>query len=283
MQTSLSIICIIISMLQVRIPIRTEDSREEKIVRSLQFTGTGSREFVVDIVNGSIDVTGYDGPTAEVTVHKRLMAETADKLQAAEENVKIEFSEEGNRVKVRLNAPWRLNNGRVEDQAWKHYGYDAITDIRVKLPRETNLVLKTTNKGDIMVDTITGRFDVLNINGNIMMKGMAGAGRAGTTNGSITIGFRQNPLQDLVCKTINGQVQIHLQAGLSAVMVMGTLNGEILTDFEGIVSPDQIHTEAHGFKRLYRVDKSRSLTVGKDGPQFSFTTTNGNITVLKSE
>jgi hypothetical protein len=282
MKTIMAIPLFLLSVSQTRIPIGDEVSKEDEITKSMSFSGAGPHELTVDIVDGGINVTGYDGHTVEVKIHQRIVAASAAKLRDAEKNVNVEFSAEESNVAVRLQAPYRTSDGRVVDQSWKRFGYYVVTDVDVRVPRKTNIVLRTTNKGDISVDSITGSYVVSHINGSISMSGIAGSGTAETINGGITISFSENPTSDIVLKTVSGQLQADFQDGMHGEMVVSTISGDVMSEFHGDLSRDEIQGLTDGGKKIYRIRAARSFKIGKDGPRCTFTTINGNISILRN-
>lgn len=262
-----------------------EQTDKEEIRKTLKFSGNGeTRRILVDNINGSIKVVGYDGSDVELVAHKTIRAESSDKVLEAKEKVTLEITEESDRVLVYVDAPWRQKDGCVHNRGWDYYGYDVDYDFEFRVPSKTDVILKTINNGDIFVKNIQGHFEVNNINGAIEMQDIAGSGTVSTINGGVTVSFTQNPSASSSFKTINGKVDVQFQKNLSANLTLKTMNGEVYTDFPvKDLPPSTPLLEKHGHKNILRSSDSFTVQVAGGGPELSFNTLNGNIYILTNE
>src|SRR4051812_38523300 len=68
--------------------------------KTFTYFGGSGRKLIIDDVNGSIDVTGYNGTQVEVTVDERWRADSSEKMQEARRDVKLDMSQQGNTVRL---------------------------------------------------------------------------------------------------------------------------------------------------------------------------------------
>jgi hypothetical protein len=193
------------------------------------------------------------------------------------------MTEKPGTVTIYYDAPWRCNGeGRGCHGEHRHF-YEVTYDIDVQVPRNARSVVSTVN-GDIRLDGSSGGFDVSDVNGPISMSGIAGSGDAHTVNGPIVVHFARNPPAATSFKSINGQLDIYCQPGLSADLLFKTFNGQIYSDFD--VSPGAEATadvEHSNGKFIYRSSRARSARVGAGGPELSFDAFNGNIRLHREQ
>jgi len=258
---------------------------EEKIERTFTFAaGVENRRLVVDNINGTIDVVGYDGDKIEMKAVRGIDAEDDEKADEARREVVLEIKEEKGKVILYVDAPWRTRNG-INYRGWHYYGYDVSYDFELRVPRKTSLFLKTVNSGKIIVKDVEGEHEVSHVNGGIDMTDIIGPAKVTTVNGPVKVSFSKNPEGDCIFKTVNGKVEVELHDGLSADLKLKTFNGQVYTDFDVIDLPRKVAAleERSGRKRVYRKGDSFSVRVGKGGPEFSFDTLNGSIYILKQK
>lgn len=267
--------------------IRCEEQTEKiEIKRTLKFAdaSNGKNALLVDNINGSIEVTGYDGDVVELLVHETITAESKQKIEEAKRKVKVDIEQESDRILLFVDAPWRCEDGSTNYRGYDYYGYEVECNFVLKVPHKVALHLKTINDGAIKVTNVEGKFVVENVNGNVRMKDIAGSGKARTVNGDVEVSFRRNPTEESSFKTINGEVNVRLQENLSADLEFKTMNGEVYSDFEVKSLPLKSSTKQrrNGMK-VYRSGDSFSVRVGSGGPELSFDTLNGDIYISKYE
>ncbi|MBI5215587.1 MAG: DUF4097 family beta strand repeat protein [Ignavibacteriae bacterium] len=282
---------VIVSLLMlIAIPSLTVQSEEltEKleIRRSLKFINANdaNNSLLVDNINGSIEVTGYDGDVVELVVHETITAESKRKIEEAKQKVRVDIEEEGDRILLFVDAPWRCEDGSTNYRGYDYYGYEVECDFVLKVPRKVDIRLKTINDGTIKVTNVEGAFVVENVNGDVRLRDVSGSGKARTVDGDVEVSFKKNPTEESSFKTINGEVTVRLQENLSAVLEFKTMNGEVYSDFDVQSLPLKSPTmkRRNGMK-VYRSGDSFSVRVGSGGPELSFDTLNGDIYVSKYE
>lgn len=257
--------------------------KKEEIRQTLKFSSpTGSKQVEVDNVNGSITVTGYDGQDVQLVANKTIQARSQEKIQEAQERVRLEIIEEGNAIKLYVDGPFRYRDGSVNYRGDRYYGYSVYIDFELKVPREAGVYLKTINDGDIKVENIAGDYEVENINGGITMIDVSGAGRVYALNDDVKILFVKNPAGDSYFGSLNGEVEVSFRPELSADLRFKTFNGEVFTDFPVTYLANATPSrERRKGKFVYKQDRSFKVRVGNGGPELEFDAFNGDIRVIK--
>jgi hypothetical protein len=183
--------------------------KKEEIRQTLKFSSsTGSKQVEVDNVNGSITVTGYDGQEVQLVANKTIQARSQEKIQEAQEKVRLEITEQNNEIKLYVDGPFRCRDGSVNYRGDRYYGYSVYFDFELKVPREAGVYLKTINDGDVKVENIAGDYEIENINGGITMLEVSGAGRVYALNDDVKILFAKNPSGDSYFGSLNGDIRV---------------------------------------------------------------------------
>lgn len=140
---------------------------------------------------------------------------------------------------------------------------DVQVNFTVRVPLRVSFVGKTIN-GAITATSLTGNVITKTINGAIRIS-TTGYAEANTINGEINarLGDANWP-SALSFKTINGEINLDLPSGLSAVVDAQTLNGSINSDFPLNV------TNLKGKKQV-------KGTIGSGGRDLVLRTLNGSI------
>jgi opacity protein-like surface antigen len=250
----------------------------DTVRRTLKFGAPGDRRVLVDNVNGSINVVGYDGNAVELVAYRKIRAESERRLEEAKSDVTLDVKEEPDRILVYVDAPWRRSDGSVNYRGWEYYGYDVEYDFELRVPSKVDCDLKTVNSGDIDVRGMKGSFDVHNVNGAVEMREIAGSGRASTVNGDISVSFTENPRDESSFKTINGEIELKFPSAPSADLRFKTLNGEVYTDFDVKSLPNPVSAGRRRNGRfVYGGGDSFMVRAGDGGPGISCSTLNGDI------
>jgi hypothetical protein len=256
--------------------------RKGEINKTLHFQDPSKEnDLQVDNIFGSIAVTGYDGKDVKLLAHKTIKARTESRIQKAEEEVKLDITEEGNVIDIYVDGPFR--NQHKNRGSWNDPGYEVHYDFEIKVPLKTNIYLKTATGGDIQVSNIEGEFEVRHANGKIVMHDIVGFGTARTANGDVKVRFAKNPDSDCSFKTVNGDVDVTFLKNLSADFRLKTRFGDAYSDFPVSHLPVQsTATEKRkNGKYVYRSNSTVGVRIGSGGPQIAMDTLNGDILINK--
>jgi hypothetical protein len=258
--------------------------RETETIQKTLTLSAPPMRLVVDNVDGYVHVTGISGSEVHITAHKTIRAETDADLQQAKAEVKLNIEEKPGGVSVYYDAPWRCNgeSGGCHGE-YRHF-YNVTYDIDVEVPISARIVVSTVNGGDVSVEKTNGDFDVRNVNGGVHMQSVAGSGDVSTVNGPIAVQFVKNPPAPCSFKSINGQLDVYFQPGLSADLFFKTFNGGIYSDFD--VTPRALpvtEPERKNGRFVYRSNGMRAGRAGAGGPEFTFDAFNGNIRLHRGQ
>lgn len=259
---------------------RRSGGPRETVQRTLTFSDPGrAKTVVVDDVFGSVEVTG--GPISEVRLHaeRSVRAESPEAEERARREVTLDTTEGANTVAVTVNGPFRCRDGSVQ---WNEDDrkYVVRYDLKLEVPEQVDLVVKTVNDGDVVVRGVRGRLTVRNVNGRIELDRVSGSVDARTVNGAIRASFGANPGGDSQFKTVNGEVRLAFAPGLAADFAMKTLNGEMRSDFDVLSLPARpLEGRRENGRYVYRSDRFQNFRVGAGGPRVSMETLNGDLVV----
>ncbi|TMM58669.1 DUF4097 domain-containing protein [Maribacter algarum] len=166
---------------------------------------------------------------------------------------------EGNNLIVRNLRKW--NNGNAE----------------IYLPANQNISVTTngTGQSDIRIYGFKGEIEAnARLNGGIKIEDVSGPVTANSLNGGIDISFVEiNQDSPITVYSTNGALDIKLPGDTPANLSLGSVNGEIYTNFE-IKFP-----EKNGLKSV-STQKIRQ-TINGGGVKLQLKTTNGNIYLRK--
>ena len=113
------------------------------------------------------------------------------------------------------------------DNPWIPQG----AEFDIKVPRNTNLILRTEAGGDIAVTGVEGDIDINSMNGEVLLEDIASSAVVNTMNGEIHASFRKAPVKPVSLSSMNGEIELRLPTDTKANVRMRTHNGSIRTNF----------------------------------------------------
>lgn len=256
---------------------------KEKIEQTLHFQDLSQpKEVLVDNIFGSITVEGFDGQDVRLLVHKTIKARNKEKILKAREEVKLDIKEENNTIDLYVDGPFRDRDDEGRHRGRWDPGYRVYYDFQIKVPRRTNLSLKTATDGKIRVENVEGEFDIEHANGEIDLIEVAGSGHAHTANGDVRVLFSKNPESDCSFKTVNGDVTVSFQKNLSADFRLKTFHGDGYSDFPITYLPSRPAKKGReDGKFVFKSDRSVGVRVDRGGPEILMDTLNGDLLIQK--
>jgi hypothetical protein len=240
-----------------------------------------SRPRVVNasVMNGSINVKTYDG--------KEVIVEAGGSASGERRRQERGSAPDGLH---RLDLPGRSGLEVEEDDnvITVKTHINSNSNLTITVPVNTSLNLKGTNGGHIVVEGVNGEIDVNNLNGGITLTNVSGSVIAHSLNGSVKVTMsRVDPGKQLSFSTLNGSIDVALPADLKANLKLKADNGDIFTDFDVKFdgsSAKPITESDPGKNGAFRVryDKTILGTINGGGPEVSFQTFNGRISIRKN-
>ncbi|HBY60507.1 MAG TPA: hypothetical protein DEH78_11845 [Solibacterales bacterium] len=232
------------------------------------------RMLKVDVLQGSITVRGYNGKEAIIEARTRGSRRSSSasgsgglrRITVGGSGLEVE--EQNNVIKVET-------------------GHMRTVDLVIQVPVETSLKLESTNSGNIEVENVSGEIDVENTNGGVTVRNVSGAVVAHALNGKVVVSMdRVTGTKPMSFSSLNGDIDVTLPADVKAKVKMKTDNGDIYTDFDMVMGPNDrkpLVDEASGKRGKYRVrfDSAVYGTINGGGTEMQFTTLNGRIYIRK--
>jgi hypothetical protein len=240
----------------------------------------GSRLIEVDNISGSIDVTGGDEADVSMDVDKTLRARSNGALERARKEVKLEISQDPGLLKIRVNDPSHCDRPDCWHFHDEPYGVDM--NFQLHVPRDSDLTLKTVNGREVHVRDVKGRFSIKNVNGAIVMEGVAGSGNAHTVNGRVEVRFLESPRENCEFASVNGAVSLYFPADLSADFEFHTFSGSVYSDFAFAARAQDTSEEHHGPVTIFRSNRLSGGRIGAGGPVIRAENLNGEIRILEN-
>ncbi len=251
----------------------------QTVSRTLAWPGGAGRQlFELSNTNGSVRIVAESRSDVSIVATRTVIREGRDGTPAPE----MDFRQEPDRVLVCGDAThcgchvdWPRDGRRGDDRP------RVRVDFEVRVPRGATLDVCAVNGGTLSVDGAEGPFTLRNVNGDLAMVRMRGAGTASTVNGDLEASFDSVPTAPSRFTTVNGRVAVTFPSSLSADLRLKTLNGGLYTDFDTTPLPRQPTPERRNGRLVYRADRFASVRVGGGGPELTFETLNGDVQVRK--
>jgi DUF4097 and DUF4098 domain-containing protein YvlB len=223
----------------------------------------------VETFNGSIEVTGWDEPTVDISGTKYA------RTQQAADDLQVSIDHSANVVAIRVVRPsaTRMNEGaKFVIKAPRGVVLDRLTSSNGSI-RTIDGVGPTrlrTSNGSVRVTGLKGTLEAQTSNGSINAELTAAEGpvRLDTSNGSIELRLPGKFDDDVRAHTSNGSITVRAPENLNARLTARTSNGRITSDMEVRTSGEISKTRLEG-------------TVGAGGPLLDLSTSNGGIRITR--
>lgn len=227
----------------------------------------------VGLVNGSISVSAYDG--SEVVIQTSLEADDDEEARSESRdglkripNTSVGLTVEESSNRLEISGDWSTR----------------ATHLVIRVPNFTSLNLSTVSNGDIEVFGAVGDHELSNVNGAITAIDVAGSVVANTTNGDVIVRFdRIEPDKPMSFSTWNGDVDLTLPGDSRAKLRMNAGSGDIYTDFDVVLEPQDVKMSREEGESGFRVRLEKEVVGSINGgsTEFRFKTYNGDIYVRK--
>lgn len=269
-----------------------------KLLLTLFMLGAGTALHAFDSDSGSIVVPLHD-PAKPPAIHAQMMMGGITIKGEDRKDVSVEshthFREDGrDREEHRSDGMKRLDlygsNGldiKEENNVItiKTDVFNKGGDLVILVPRKSSLQLKCMTGGDIRVENVDGEIEADNLNGAIEMKDVSGAVVAHSLNGAVNVDLSSvDPSKPMSFSTMNGAIDVTLPAAIKANVSLKTDNGEILSDFDVKLeakAPNVERSRESDGSFHVRLDKTLNGSINGGGPEYSFRSFNGQITIRK--
>ena len=207
--------------------------------------------FLLENVNGSVQVEGWDRDEVEVEAVK-----TADTDGQDLERVKIDVDSAPGQVSVHTRYP-------------KGQGVEVAVEYHVHVPYRVLLGSICTVNGSVLVRGVDGGGDLRSVNGNVEVLNSAGRFSAKTTNGDLRLELHEvldgAPMN---LETVNGSVILGLPCNAKANLKVLSMNGEFHSELP--VTSTAGEPEPRAFRGK----------IGTGGGEISVRTINGGVRLI---
>ncbi len=270
---------------------------------------TAGGRLTLDNFNGSVEITGWDQNTVDVSGTK--YAESESLLR----QMQIQVSSSGNMVRIKTTRPdphhgnmgakyvvrvprrteledISSSNGSLRVEDIEGNARLATSNGSVHLGKIRGNVEAHSSNGNVEVNDVKGNVNFRTSNGSVHADAVAGTFEAETSNGGIrahledteagrpirlstsngSIDLEVNSLRqnDVVATTSNGTITVRMPANMNASLHASTnSNGSVRSDFDVLMHGGELSK--------HRIEG----TIGGGGPRIDLTTSNGNINLLK--
>lgn len=203
-------------------------------------------------------ITGTDGNEVIVTstLDQKGGAEVDHEgFRRLDDDATFELTEKDNVAVIRIAG----------DNAWASQG----TEFEIKVPRNTNLILRTEVGGDVEVDGVEGDLDINSMNGEVVLRDIVSSAVVNTLNGEIQASFKRAPIKPVSFSSMNGEIDVHLPGDTKANLRMRTHNGSIRTNFpEGVLQSRTDKSATRAAAGSGAEDRSVQGDIGREMAQF---------------
>lgn len=231
-----------------------------------------------ELINGGITVRGADIKDVVVEARSRGWEGRHESRPERSEGMK------------RLELPGSSGLDVVEDNNdvnIKTASWSRPVDLVITVPRRSSLQLRCVNNGKIDIEQVDGEIDANDLNGGITLKDVAGSVVAHSLNGQVLATLdRVDPSKPMSFSTLNGNIDVTLPENVRANVRMKTDNGDIYSDFDvklesGAHAVENEGGHEQGGRYHIRFDRTLHGTINGGGPEFQFTSFNGQIYIRK--
>jgi DUF4097 and DUF4098 domain-containing protein YvlB len=213
---------------------------------------------------GSITVKTYSGNEVIVETGREHAADAPAGMKRIDLPRNLDVEEEDNVITVRTHTV-------------------GSPHLVITVPTDTSLNLKSYN-GSISVDGVHGEIDASSHNGQITLANVSGTVVANAFNGTLKIAMDGvDPSKPMSFSTFNGPIDVTFPADLKANVKIKTNHGDVFSDFDvklGVSIVMERNDTPDGKFRL-RADRTLYGEINGGGPEVSFHSFNGKITVRK--
>ena len=229
----------------------------------------------VSVVNGDIQVKGYEG--SDIIVEARPQGNAPTDRKPAAESENADNGPEGVRPGLNVREDDnRVNIGLVPTAQ--------VIDLLIQVPSATHLTLHNHAKGGIRVEKVTGEIEAESVNGDITVAEAAETVVAHSVNGRIQVDFTPVFLfKPMSFTTVNGDIRIAFPPKLRAKVRLESTTGKVESDFDiKKQTPARLRKEGVEAKLPPPAVKKLTGTINNGGLDLFVKTLNGSIHLQKT-
>ncbi len=256
----------------------------ERVTDAKDWTETfdvgGNPSLTVDNIWGNITITPGASNEIEMAVRAIRSADDAENFRRSLELIPLRIAQDGDEVYLRV--------GRDQEKWWNDYRCDGCrlhVELKVTVPVNTTLDVKTINDGDVRITGIEGRITAANVNGSIATHGVTHCEHVETINGDIDITFTHSPATDCRIETLNGDIALDMAPGADADLAVSLFNGKVRSSVD--LAPREmaatVERRTKNGRNHYDIEQLAGLRLGRGGKTLTLKSLNGDVLVARSQ
>ena len=238
-------------------------------------------KLIVNIFEGSIKVSGYQGDEVQVVAIVREKSNKHSKSKYKSKS-KDKGSTKYGMKKITENG-LSFSVEEINNTVYVKRGLNGSTlDFEIKVPHNFSVDLKALNNGNISVDNVNGTHEVSNTNGKITMTNVGGSVVADALNKDIVVTFKSvSPNTTMMFTSLNGDLDITFPSDLKANVNARSDFGNVYTDFEIKLNKNKPVSKTSKKTGVYQVKKEKGIsgTINGGGVDLTFKTLNGDVLI----
>ncbi|MBN2092122.1 DUF4097 family beta strand repeat protein [candidate division KSB1 bacterium] len=243
---------------------------------AVKFTNPDKPGYIeVGLINGGVTVEGYNGNEVIIEARSRTREIVTDEKKRKVDGMK--------RIPIKttgLSVEEDENRMEISVESWRR-----TIDLKLRVPFNTSMKVNCVNAGDIFIQNVNGEFDINNVNGKVTLQDISGSVMAHALNKDLVVTFKKIDSEKAMSfSTLNGDVDVTFPENLKANVKLKSDNGEIYSDFEiklDATPREVVEENNRGKSGKYRVkiDHTVQGKINGGGPEFQFTTFNGDVII----
>jgi hypothetical protein len=246
--------------------------------RDFEVSGTEPRLEISNIW-GTVRVSpGPDG-VISVTARERRTAPDSSRFERSREVLPVLVDSDSSGVYIHVggtNRHWYRNA--------PCRGCRLDVEFEVRVPENALLDVRTVNDGKIEISGVHGTVRAANVNGPVMITDALACEHVETVNGRVRLSFSKAPAIDCTVDTINGDIWLQLPegAGLDAALVLS--HGHVLSELpvSSLAVPARVDYQNAEGQHRYQISQPAGLRIAGGGPEFTFSSLNGDVHIQKT-
>lgn len=222
------------------------------------FIISSQSDFNLSNINGAVTINSWSKNKVKI------LASVTALTQQSRDDVSINMTQQGQKVTV--STDYKENSYRQNKQSAK-------VDYQVWLPVDANLSSIELINGNLVIKNIAGNVEAQVVNGNISATGLRGNSNISSVNGSVDVLYDKaaNNINDIEVETVNGSIKLFLPDHINADITADTMHGSINNAFA-------LTAKKNGFS-----GHNLRGQLGNGDGHINLDSVNGSINVLKSE
>lgn len=201
-------------------------------------------------LNGTAEITGWNGDTIEVRVTKFTSGP-----RARLDDVVVNVDLDGDHLRIEVEYE--------DTDDWHNDGVSV--DFEIRVPRATSLVNVKLVNGDLKIRDLAGDIEASSVNGEVSGIDLSGKVHLSTVNGDVSlVSVGDEPIW---LKSVNGGVTLVLPKNVNADISASTIHGDI----SGKLARGVTHAGS-----------SMDAVLGSGGRRIELVTVNGDIEIRRA-